>query len=236
MVRRTKQEALETREKLLDAAETLFQREGVSRTSLQQIALEAGVTRGAVYWHFKDKAQLFDAMMRRATMPLELGVTGPENAARPAMTLPELRWSMVNVFWSATHNQRTRNAFEIAMQKVEYTGEMSELKERKLDVRRRWRAQNRATFERAKAEGFMPANLDSQLAAIALMSLVDGLLHHWIADPEAFDLMVVGQSAVEGALTSMARGDGVSLLPPMSADELARLGQEGVCSFREEGC
>ena len=72
MVRRTKQEALETREKLLDAAETLFQREGVSRTSLQQIAQEAGVTRGAVYWHFKDKAELFDAMMRRATMPLEL--------------------------------------------------------------------------------------------------------------------------------------------------------------------
>jgi TetR/AcrR family acrAB operon transcriptional repressor len=56
MVRRTKTEALETRNSLLDAAEHLFQARGVSRTSLNDIANEAGTTRGAIYWHFKDKA------------------------------------------------------------------------------------------------------------------------------------------------------------------------------------
>ena len=38
MARRTKEEALETRNKLLDSAECLFQAQGVSRTSLQDIA------------------------------------------------------------------------------------------------------------------------------------------------------------------------------------------------------
>lgn len=233
MARKTKQEALETRERLLDAAERLFQRNGVSRTSLQDIASEAEVTRGAIYWHFKDKAELFDAMMRRATMPLEQGVSpgtvGASGIAAPS--LAELRWGLVNVFWSAQNNQRTRRVFEIAMQKVEYTGEMSELKARKLDARRSWREQNRAAFERAKAEGLMPDSLDPHLASIALVSLVDGLLHHWIADPDAFDLLSVGQSAVEGALTSMARGTGTPLLPPMTAEEIARLGQEAICQM-----
>ena len=63
MARRTKEDALATRDALLDAAERVFGRRGVARTSLAQIAEEAGLTRGAVYWHFKDKADLFTAMM-----------------------------------------------------------------------------------------------------------------------------------------------------------------------------
>ena len=48
-MRRTKEDAQQTRESLLDAAECLFAERGVSRTSLQDIAKAAGVTRGAVY-------------------------------------------------------------------------------------------------------------------------------------------------------------------------------------------
>src|SRR5213082_1462422 len=71
MARRTKEEALETRHRILDAAERIFERRGVSRTSLQDIAEAAGVTRGAIYWHFDGKEALFTAMMERATMPME---------------------------------------------------------------------------------------------------------------------------------------------------------------------
>ena len=80
MVRRTKEEALATRHKLLDAAECLFQSQGVSRTSLQDIAVRAGATRGAVYWHFKDKADLFNAMMDRVTLPLEAAFNADEKS------------------------------------------------------------------------------------------------------------------------------------------------------------
>ena len=53
MARRTKAEAQATRNALIDAAERLFDSQGVSRTSLQDIAQAAGATRGAIYWHFK---------------------------------------------------------------------------------------------------------------------------------------------------------------------------------------
>lgn len=59
MARKTKQQALETRQHILDVAMRLFSQQGVSATSLAQIAQAAGVTRGAIYWHFKDKSDLF---------------------------------------------------------------------------------------------------------------------------------------------------------------------------------
>ena len=71
MPRRTKQEAQQTRHALLDAAELVFERRGVAGTSLQEVAAAAGLTRGAVYWHFRDKADLFNAMMDRAVLPFE---------------------------------------------------------------------------------------------------------------------------------------------------------------------
>ncbi len=58
MARKTKQQALETRQHILDVAMRLFSQQGVSATSLAQIAQAAGVTRGAIYWHFKDKSDL----------------------------------------------------------------------------------------------------------------------------------------------------------------------------------
>src|SRR5438105_12336246 len=71
MVRRTKEEAQATRNRILDTAEMAFHEHGVSRTSLQDIAAAAGVTRGAIYWHFRDKGELFNAMMERVVLPLE---------------------------------------------------------------------------------------------------------------------------------------------------------------------
>ena len=62
MARRTKDDALKTRQMLLDAAIEQFAQRGVSSTTLTDIADAAGVTRGAVYWHFASKSELFNAM------------------------------------------------------------------------------------------------------------------------------------------------------------------------------
>ena len=90
MVRKTKEDALATRDSILDAAEQLFVTQGVSGTTLQHIATAAGVTRGAIYWHFEDKAALFNAMMERAKMPLESAMQLLE-AGDPDDPLADLR-------------------------------------------------------------------------------------------------------------------------------------------------
>jgi AcrR family transcriptional regulator len=87
MVRRTKKEAAATRDALLDAALRVFRDRGVAHTSLEEVAAAAGVTRGAVYWHFKDKADLFTALCERVQLPMErcsLAGGAPRRSARCA--------------------------------------------------------------------------------------------------------------------------------------------------------
>ena len=70
-MRRTKEDAEKTRCAILAAAEQLFLERGVAHTSLEHIARHAGVTRGAVYWHFQNKAHLFHEMLNQVRLPLE---------------------------------------------------------------------------------------------------------------------------------------------------------------------
>lgn len=62
MARKTKEEAERTYYQLLDAAIEEFIERGVAQTTLLQIASRAGLTRGAIYWHFKNKDELIMAL------------------------------------------------------------------------------------------------------------------------------------------------------------------------------
>lgn len=63
---RREQYSDETREALLTAAQTLFIQHGYTKTTLAEVASAAQVTRGAVYHHFKDKQDLFLAVLEVA--------------------------------------------------------------------------------------------------------------------------------------------------------------------------
>src|SRR5437868_13491220 len=122
MARRTKEDAAATRELLLDAAEREFCERGASRTSLAEVASAAGVTRGAVYWHFRDKADLFAAMCERATLPLDAAL---ERAARTGLPDPlgQLRSLGITALTRLATDARTQVVFEVIFQKSELTDE-----------------------------------------------------------------------------------------------------------------
>lgn len=62
MARKKKEEAQKTRQQLIEAAIGLFATRGVANTTLTDIADAAQLTRGAVYWHFSSKAEIFNAI------------------------------------------------------------------------------------------------------------------------------------------------------------------------------
>ena len=134
MARRTKEEAQETRTLLLDTAEHLFRDKGVSHTSLADIATVAGVTRGAIYWHFENKADLFVAMCDRATLPLE---TMFDSVADPTLRDPlgKLREGCVEVLRQAEENQRCRRVFEILSFKCEFVDDLAPTMQRRQQCR-----------------------------------------------------------------------------------------------------
>ena len=63
-----------TRALIMDAAEKLFGAAGFDQTSIDDIALEAGVAKGAVYHHFKNKRDLFEAVFEIVSARLALAL------------------------------------------------------------------------------------------------------------------------------------------------------------------
>ena len=203
MVRRTKEDAQATRSLILDTAELVFERRGVSGASLHEIARAAGLTRGAIYWHFKDKAGLFDAMMQRAHLPLE--ESGLGHGLRAAdTTVAQLRDGLVAVLKHVVTDPQMRRVFSIASHKVEYVGETEALRERHVSVRRECLADIERTLQRAMRRGELVRRMPARAAAVGLHALVDGLLQNWMLDPGDFDLVKVGSQVVDAYLASLA--------------------------------
>ncbi|MEJ8837162.1 TetR family transcriptional regulator [Ramlibacter sp. AN1133] len=199
MVRRSKEDALATRNSLLDAAERVFLAQGVAGTSLNDIALEAGTTRGAIYWHFRDKADLFNAMMDRVVMPLQCAL---ESVQEPAGgdPLPRLKKALRAALRQTVQDPQTRRVFEVATHKVEYVDSLCAVRERHRAMRERVVGQFRqALLHSAEARGVRLA-IPASTAAQGLHALVDGLIQDWLLDPEGFDLEAVGSKAMDAYL------------------------------------
>lgn len=203
MARRTKEEAQETRANLLDAAEQLFLTQGVSGTSLAQIAQAAGTTRGAIYWHFKHKADLFNAMMDRITLPFETAVD-------TMMCSPDALQALHD-HTLATMDQLSRDAqlqrvLTVVMMMVELVPEHFQIRER-----HEWASQRHiqriayAVREWAQ-RGAHPLNATPDQIAQGFHSLVFGLMHQWLLTP-TFDLKDTSRACLDAFLL----GAGITL-------------------------
>jgi TetR/AcrR family acrAB operon transcriptional repressor len=199
MARRTKEEAAATRDSILDAAEKLFVEQGVSRTTLQHIATQAGVTRGAIYWHFDDKGALFNAMMERATLPFEcaLSVLGKADAAH---VLDDLREFIVDIFRVTETNPQARRVFEIASLKVEFVSEMDAVRVRRRQSQGDWMTQVVERLKLAQSTGQIRQDVQPQVLATGLWAMMDGLIRNWMFEPASFDLIQTGDQLIRTML------------------------------------
>lgn len=196
MARRTKEDALATRHSLLDAAELLFQAHGVSHTSLHDIARQAGTSRGAIYWHFKDKADLFNAMMERATLPLEEAFDEP-GLADDTDPLTQLRLGMHAALARIATDPQTRRVLEVATQKVEYVDELQAVRARHLAVRRDFLTRVELAFTAAAHRQSVTLAAPVASCAEGLHAIIDGLIQSWLLDNASFDLVAVGQDVMD---------------------------------------
>jgi TetR/AcrR family transcriptional regulator, acrAB operon repressor len=187
MVRRTKDEALETRNRILDAAELVFSERGVSRTSLEDIAQAAGVTRGAIYWHFKDKSDLVGAMVNRVTLPMEAMVarSSDESVEDP---LASLKACAVNALRRTATDPQCQRVFDVVTHKCEYLGEMEGVQGRISSIQKGCVDRSEQAIRNAMKRGLLPAHVNPRLAAIGLDAMLFGLISNWLANPGYFAL------------------------------------------------
>jgi TetR/AcrR family transcriptional regulator, acrAB operon repressor len=187
MARRTKEEALETRNRILDAAEHVFYEKGVSRTSLADIAQHAGVTRGAIYWHFDNKGDLFTAMFDRVVLPLEELKVASTDPGEPD-PLGRMRDLCILCLRNTATDERRRRVFEILFLKCEFVEEMGPVMARHQSDMREGLASIEQGLRNAISKGQLPADLDPTRASRVLHSFIGGALRDMAILPDMFDV------------------------------------------------
>jgi TetR/AcrR family acrAB operon transcriptional repressor len=187
MVRRTKEEAQETRNRIVDAAERVFYDKGVSRTSLADIAAQAGVTRGAIYWHFANKAEVFTAMFDRVRLPLDDLETLPGSTSEQADPLGRLAEKLKRCLRVATSDPQRRRVFDILYLKCEFVDEMGPVKTRYQTSIEEGIGKMRTDLAQAVQKGQLPADLDTPRAALFLHAFIAGCLRDTLLLSPALD-------------------------------------------------
>jgi TetR/AcrR family acrAB operon transcriptional repressor len=202
MARSTKEEAQETRTRILDAAEDVFHAHGVARTSLADVAHAAGVSRGAIYWHFRNKSDLFDAMCERVRLPMEemVQATADEREIDP---LGRLRKTCLFVLREAVNNPHSRKVYDIVFHKCEFVDASDPILIRQQQCFLHGKANIERILSNAIQKGQLPPDLDIHLASITLRAMIDGLLNNWLFSPSSFDLAADAEKLVDACLDTV---------------------------------
>ncbi len=206
-MRRTKAEAEQTRESVIGAAATVFLERGVARATFDEIARAAGVTRGAVYWHFRDKLEIFLALERRANLPNE--EFGAQLKARLAANrgldpLDELAGAIRAGLHAFEANPERCRILTVLWQRCEYVGEMLPALERQQRADAMLRELFEAVIGLAATRGRVAPGWPPSLAAHALLLLVNGSVADWLRDPGAAQLVTTTMPLITAFLKAIS--------------------------------
>ncbi|KQB15906.1 TetR family transcriptional regulator [Rhodobacter capsulatus] len=200
-MRRSKADAEQTRLNILDAAERLFCTRGIAQTTLEQIAREAGATRGAFYWYFKDKSDVLSAIYQRYETPQLCRI---ETAA--AGELPDDPLEVLAMTGAEYLAMVESDPVQQRLHLILISGTPG-------DDAAAWRESKNAEIyrlllrlmERARDEGRMNADLTPQEAAVAQMVFMNGLIGEWHRSGQAFSLHKTGTKLLNHLIGSMRR-------------------------------
>ncbi|MDQ8023251.1 MAG: TetR family transcriptional regulator [Moraxellaceae bacterium] len=201
-MRRTREEAAHTRERLLDAAEQLFAERGFPATRLDDISAAAGATRGAFYWHFKSKEEVFDAMLARASECIDAALASSRRRAADD-PLGSLRERIDTVFLHIEQDERFRQVVIMLICGPHSHTMPSSLCDQANTLGASAIAEFAMLLRAAELRGQLPPGLDARLAAQACHSLLCGVIADWLRAPVVFDIQHDGGRMVDAFFESL---------------------------------
>ena len=187
MARKTKAEAEQTRRQIIDAARCVFHECGVSRTTMEKVAHVAGVSRGAVYWHFENKAALFFAMRDESTRALD-EVRATLNSPDIPDPLDALERSLQGFIGIVENDSQVRQTFEIMSLRCEYVDEFAGVLEEVNKPCLDFLARLKTVYAKAAELGTLRPGLDPEMLAYDTLSFTTGLFNNWLASSNGDDL------------------------------------------------
>lgn len=222
MARKTKEEAAATREDILDAALACFHEHGVVGTTLAMIATRAGYTRGAVYWHFKNKAEVIEAMMERERVPF---IQRMERTSSPLRDTPiqDLRLAILVSLGELADDDSLRSLMEI-MLRHELSDDSKTIQQMLRDHEREEMDMVVRTLRRAQELGQLRDGADIVTASRVLSLSMTGVMYSSMVAPDMYEIRRDGMATVDAILFAYVREGvftpGVMPDPKDSADWL----------------
>jgi TetR/AcrR family acrAB operon transcriptional repressor len=183
MAKRSKEDAAETREKILTAALHIFSRKGYSRATFVDIAKEIGLSKGAVYWYFKTKPDLLVALIKRAQ---DKNCALTTNA--PPQTLTELRAALGQSIRNVAENPEIQTFEFFRNFQIEWSSElMSEIKTKLKELESDPMIKFTQMLSHLKELGELKEDTDTHLLACAFASMWFGALNLALTKKCSFD-------------------------------------------------
>jgi TetR/AcrR family transcriptional regulator, acrAB operon repressor len=185
-MRKTKEEAEVTRQKLLDAAQRVFSQKGYADTRLEDVAQEARVTRGAIYHHFGGKVELYDALAKerfsRANRVLE------DILAQDLLPVEKLRQLMVRALELLEEDPAYRTFQDLVLFKTAYAPELEQGMQAKRKSMADFQLMLTQLVQAGIQAGEIRADVQPENVALAALGLVNGVTMMWLLEPGRFSL------------------------------------------------
>ncbi|QBH97569.1 TetR family transcriptional regulator [Limnobaculum zhutongyuii] len=194
MARKTKIEALITRQNILNAALEIFSSKGFTSTSLSDISTLAKVTRGAIYWHFENKDDIlheifcdFEMMKSEHIKPFHIMLN-----TNPFIALKEALIKTLDIIY---HDKKQA----MIMSLIFFDRELAYRNDAIKNIRKNILFNDgdiESALIKCKESGVYQENFDIQKNATMIRIFVIGIIEYWLAEPDKFNLSKDGEKAV----------------------------------------
>jgi TetR/AcrR family acrAB operon transcriptional repressor len=202
-MRKTKEEAAITRKKLLAVALSVFSIKGYSVTTLEDIAHEAGVTRGAIYWHFKGKAEIYNSLLHEFSQRIQI-IT--QQAISEGGSFKEvLQRVFILLLTNLEDDKDLRAIMEMTLFKTAVSLELEPGRKEQVESSRALITGITQAMQKGIDAGELRNDLDPADMARSFLALQNGIIYQWLADPGSFSLKNTSTSLAKILMTGIER-------------------------------
>lgn len=202
MVKKTKADALKTRQHLIETAIAQFALRGVGNTTLNDIADAANVTRGAIYWHFENKNQLFNELWLQQPALRDL-IQDRLTSSPGRNPLQDLREKLVAGLQYIAENPRQQALLQILYHKCEFHNGM--ISEQEIRDKIGFSHQTmHELLQQCMAKSLISISLDLDVILIILHGSFSGIVKNWLINPASYDLYNQAPVLVDNVLRMLS--------------------------------
>ena len=208
MARRTKEEAMKTRTRILASALSLFAKKGYEHTTFNDIAARLKMTKGAVYWHFETKQTLLLALVDEMLAKFRRQITEllpPGETSFAGLSFPVVADMMVRNAVQIIEDAKGTAFFLLIHEQIKWAdASMADVRDELMKNQRfgPWAAIKTAV-ENDIAAGRVGSDVDAIQVATVCVSIWDGLVHSRIANVIQCDMADTLKNAYDAVWNSI---------------------------------